>query len=84
VCLSLLLWVSGGRFKFHAIATDGVDGNSEYAGCIVGDTTKLDKGDIRRALRDHSSYELLERIGVTVKTGPTGTNVNNVYVLTAP
>ncbi|AWR99710.1 glycerate 2-kinase [Metallosphaera hakonensis] len=84
VCLSFLEWVRAPRFKLYAIATDGVDGNSEYAGCIVDETFKIPRRRIEAALRHHSSYELLEQIGATVKTGPTGTNVNNVYVLMAP
>ncbi|MEL9969555.1 glycerate 2-kinase [Metallosphaera sp.] len=84
VCLSFLEWVRDEKFKLYAIATDGIDGNSDYAGCVVDGKTKLSKLEIRRSLEEHSSYQLLERTKSTVKTGPTGTNVNNIYVLIAP
>ncbi len=81
VALSLLKWIRKGKFKFYAIATDGIDGNSEYAGCVINDSISIDYKDIDEALRTHSSYELLEKHNAVVKTGLTYTNVNNVYVL---
>ncbi|WP_287689732.1 glycerate 2-kinase [Metallosphaera javensis (ex Sakai et al. 2022)] len=84
VCLSFLEWVRVPEVKLYAIATDGVDGNSEYAGCVVSGGTNVSKREIRKALEAHSSYELLEKMGAVIATGPTGTNVNNVYVLMAP
>ncbi|ABP96153.1 glycerate 2-kinase [Metallosphaera sedula] len=84
VCLSFLEWVKVTNVTLYAVATDGIDGNSEYAGCVVSGGMDVPKREIRKALETHSSYELLERIGAVIKTGPTGTNVNNVYVLIAP
>ncbi|QKQ99662.1 DUF4147 domain-containing protein [Metallosphaera tengchongensis] len=84
VCLSFLEWVKKQRFKLIALATDGIDGNSEYAGCVLDESITIPRKEIRTALREHSSYELLERFEAIIKTGPTGTNVNNVYVLMAP
>ncbi|MBW9141297.1 MAG: DUF4147 domain-containing protein [Candidatus Aramenus sp.] len=82
VALSFLKWVrKRGRFKLYAIATDGIDGNSEYAGCVIDEGLDLGYREINEALANHSSYELLEKYGVTVKTGLTYTNVNNVYLL---
>ncbi len=37
--------------------------------------------DIGRVLRDNNSYMALEEVGGLLKTGPTGTNVNDVAVL---
>ncbi|BAB67133.1 glycerate 2-kinase [Sulfurisphaera tokodaii] len=82
VCLGFLKWVkrnSNHRFKLYAIATDGIDGNSEYAGCIVDENTIVD--NIEYYIYSHSSYEALEKVGRVIKTGYTFTNVNNVYVL---
>jgi len=78
VCLGFLKWLKG-RAKLYAIATDGIDGNSEYAGCIVDDSVVID--DIDYYISTHSSYEILEKQGKVIKTGYTFTNVNNVYVL---
>ncbi len=85
VCLSFARYAKG-DYQFLAVATDGIDGNSEYAGCYVTQGV-FSPREIDSALRDHSSYELLEkREGgkYTLRTGPTGTNVNNIYVLYAP
>jgi len=78
VCLGFLKWLKG-KAKLYAIATDGIDGNSEYAGCIVDDSVTIDVIDYY--ISTHSSYEILEKIGRAVKTGYTFTNVNNMYVL---
>jgi len=34
-----------------------------------------------RALSNNDSYEALQAIGALIKTGPTGTNLNNVIVV---
>lgn len=80
VALSLLLHAKG-NYKFYAIATDGVDGNSEYAGCVIRGDINIPKEEIEVALETHSSYELLEKYSAVIKTGLTYTNVNNVYIL---
>ncbi|EZQ03203.1 glycerate kinase [Candidatus Acidianus copahuensis] len=67
-------------FTLYAIATDGIDGNSEYAGCILKDID-IPEEEINAHLKQHSSYELLEKYSLTVNTGPTYTNVNNIYIL---
>jgi len=70
-------------------ATDGVDGPTDAAGAIVtGETCRLARGlglDPAAALARHDSYtflEALERAGYPhlIRTGPTGTNVNDVAV----
>lgn len=78
VCLGFLKWLKG-KARLYAIATDGIDGNSEYAGCIVDDSVVVE--DIDYYISTHSSYEILEKIGRVIKTGYTFTNVNNVYIL---
>ncbi|BBG26838.1 glycerate 2-kinase [Sulfuracidifex tepidarius] len=83
VCLSLARYAKG-EFEFLALATDGIDGNSEYAGCYITSGHGLKVQDIEKALREHSSYEILEKNGNVLNTGLTGTNVNNIYVLYAP
>ncbi|ARM75706.1 glycerate 2-kinase [Acidianus manzaensis] len=80
VALSLLQYAQG-NYDFYAIATDGIDGNSEYAGCIINGDMHIPKKEIENALQNHSSYELLEKYSAVVKTGLTYTNVNNVYIL---
>jgi glycerate 2-kinase len=77
VCLGFLKFANKG-IKLYAIATDGIDGNSEYAGCIVEGGLDI---DVDKYISIHSSYELLEKINATIYTGFTGNNVNNVYLL---
>lgn len=82
VCLGFLRWIKKSKdykYKLYAIATDGIDGNSEYAGCIVDETTSIE--NIEYYISTHSSYEALERSGSVIKTGYTYSNVNNVYIL---
>ncbi|QGA54590.1 DUF4147 domain-containing protein [Sulfolobus sp. E5-1-F] len=85
VCLSFLKYVKkGNRFELLGFATDGIDGNSEYAGCKVTSDMEITEDEIDTALETHNSYGLLEGYRGTIKTGYTHTNVNNIYVLRAP
>lgn len=65
-----------------ALSTDGVDGPTDAAGAIVSP----DQFDGQRrhhaeeALDQHKSYSFLREIGALVRTGPTGTNVNDLYI----
>ena len=67
-----------------AAGTDGRDGPTEVAGAIVDATTwarVLDAGvDPVIALRDHASYDALQAAGALLRTGPTGTNVNDLVL----
>ena len=62
--------------------TDGIDGTEDAAGAFCGPTTLArarDAGfDPRAVLRAHDSYTLFARLDDLVKTGPTGTNVNDL------
>jgi glycerate-2-kinase len=64
--------------------TDGTDGPTDAAGAFAdGDTwdrarrTGLDPESL---LADNDSYRLFDRLGDLLKTGPTGTNVNDLVV----
>jgi glycerate 2-kinase len=80
VCLGYYLNSRAKGFTLVAIASDGSDGNSEYAGCYVDDLD-LERGEVLEALENHDSYGLLEKYDRTIKTGFTFTNVNNFYFL---
>ena len=66
---------------FAAFATDGVDGNSSSAGAIVDGTTVSKGGDPRTALQGYDSATYLRATGDLVDTGPTGTNVSDLWLL---
>jgi len=64
-----------------SVDTDGIDGPTDAAGAIVDGTTVLNSRRALRALDDDDAYSLLAQRGALVKTGPTGTNVNDLRVL---
>jgi glycerate 2-kinase len=66
-------------------ATDGTDGPTEVAGAVVDGTTvsrarRLGM-DPHRFLERNDSYRFFKRIGGHIATGPTHTNVNDLYLL---
>jgi glycerate 2-kinase len=67
-----------------SLATDGSDGPTAAAGAIVNRGTilrALRLGlDPAAALRDNDSHALLDAVGDLVRTGPTGTNVNDLIM----
>ncbi|MDA0739509.1 MAG: glycerate kinase, partial [Nitrospirae bacterium] len=67
--------------------TDGRDGPTDMAGAIVDGRTierALKKGlDSLHLLANNDSYGFFEKIHGHIHTGPTGTNVNDVYMLLA-
>ncbi len=72
-------------WAFLAIGSDGRDGNSEAAGAFV-DATTLERArtmgaDPDKSLQRSDTFRLFHRLGDTLMTGPTGTNVRDVYLL---
>jgi glycerate 2-kinase len=68
-----------------ALGTDGTDGPTDAAGAIVtGGTVARAKKlgiDLRSSLERHNTYPALKALGCHIHTGPTGTNVNDLYLL---
>lgn len=73
--------LAGTEFVFGAFATDGVDGNTRCAGAIVDGRSVERGGDPKGALQRSDSATYLERTGDLVVTGPTGTNVADIWAL---
>lgn len=69
-----------------ACDTDGVDGAAEIAGAFVGPDTLLRGGDPQKALKDNDAHSYFTRIGDSIVTGPTLTNVNDfrAFLVHAP
>jgi hydroxypyruvate reductase len=70
-----------------ALATDGDDGPTDAAGAVVtGESARraealgLDPAD---ALARNDAYPFFDALGDLLKTGPTGTNVNDLVFLCA-
>ncbi len=70
-----------------AVGTDGTDGPTDVAGAVVSGGTleqaKRNKVNLRRALAQHNTYPALHALKSHIVTGPTGTNVNDLYLLLA-
>lgn len=68
-----------------AVGTDGTDGPTDVAGAVVSGTTAAQAHrlgiDLRKALKRHDCYPALRDLGCHISTGPTGTNVNDLYLL---
>jgi glycerate 2-kinase len=70
-----------------SVGTDGTDGPTDAAGAIVdGHTVDRLPGDALLALETHNAYPYLAQTDANgrsplLKTGPTGTNVADVYLV---
>jgi glycerate-2-kinase len=64
--------------------TDGTDGPTDAAGAFAdGDTWDRARRmglEPDAVLADNDSYRLFDRLGDLLRTGPTGTNVNDVVI----
>lgn len=76
--------IAGTGSVFAALATDGIDGSSDAAGAIVDGATTQRGGDLNAALEGFDSATFLERSGDILKTGPTGTNVADLWLIWKP
>lgn len=66
-----------------AVDTDGSDGSTGAAGALV-DVATVGDADVdaaRRALRENDSYPFLDERGALLRTGATGTNVDDLRVV---
>ena len=67
-----------------SFATDGIDGPTDAAGGIItGTTTRTARAfnlEPRRALEDNNTYPILDAVGGLIRTGSTGTNLNDLVV----
>lgn len=63
--------------------TDGIDGNSQFAGAVVDDNSAFDKNAAQIALRAFDSGTFLSKLGATIETGPSGNNLRDLRLLLA-
>lgn len=68
-----------------SLGSDGTDGPTDAAGGLVdGDTLERLRAaglSVHDVLRRNDAYHALEKVGGLIRTGPTGTNVNDVAVV---
>ncbi len=79
--------IAGENITVISASTDGVDGNSPAGGAVVDGTT-MERArqaglEPSAALAVFDSYPLLEALGDTVVTGPTGNNIRDLRILLA-
>lgn len=83
LALSAAIGIEGlNQTAIFSVGSDGTDGPTDAAGGYVDSSTasvlKAQGIDIHSVLRDNDSYHALEKCGGLIKTGPTGTNVNDL------
>lgn len=66
-----------------AVDTDGIDGITDAAGGIV-DSETVDRQRGRNGLADNDAYGVLKEADALIRTGPTGTNVNDLRIVVVP
>jgi hydroxypyruvate reductase/glycerate 2-kinase len=69
---------------FFSLGTDGIDGNSDAAGALVGPfsiSNKEQKLEAEKALAENDTNSFFRKYGGEIKTGYTGTNLMDVGVI---
>ena len=83
--LAAAIHIDGRDIVFVSLGTDGIDGPTEAAGAVVNGATASkarDLGlDLDAALGDNDSHTVLTVLGETVVTGPSGTNVADLWMV---
>jgi len=79
--------IKGENITVLSAGTDGIDGNSPAAGSVADGTTiarATEQGlSAKDALADFDAFPFFDKLGDTIMTGYTGTNVRDVRVLLA-
>lgn len=74
-----------GNVAVFSVGSDGTDGPTDAAGGYVDAKTHGELQELGideyEVLKENDAYHALEKVGGLIKTGPTGTNVNDVAVV---
>jgi len=88
LALSTVEILSGSNVVLISMASDGVDGVSGSAGAIVDGRTYFRARKLGMNPYDYlernDSYSFFDKLGDTLNTGPTGTNVNDLILILIP
>lgn len=83
--LSAAIQLDGVPVAIALLDTDGSDGGTDIAGAIADGSTAArarEAGiDLRSAVASHRSGEIVAALGDGIETGPTYTNVNDLFVV---
>jgi len=86
ICLSAASKIENlDRVLVASVSTDGIDGPTDAAGAVVDGKTifrsrKL-RLDANEYLKNNNSYSFFSQIGDLIRTGATGSNVNDITIL---
>jgi hydroxypyruvate reductase len=86
VALAALEGIAGLKgLAIAALGTDGIDGNSPAAGALI-DGQSMSHAirlglSARKVMNRNDSFTLFRKLRDSIVTGPTGTNVSDVYLL---
>ena len=72
------------KWALMTLATDGIDGPTDAAGAVLCSEMFADPRAAKltsNAIKNHDSYHAVEMLGGLLRTGPTGTNLNDVALL---
>jgi hydroxypyruvate reductase len=67
------------QFVMASVGTDGIDGNTKYAGAIYYGTVQ--KNEIDLYLKNNDSNSFFKKHGGLIKTGPTHTNLMDIGLI---
>ena len=86
IALSASAGIAGlGNVAVFSVGSDGTDGPTDAAGGYVDSETYAALKELGideyEVLKENDAYHALEKVGGLIKTGPTGTNVNDVAVV---
>lgn len=62
------------------LATDGIDGPTDAAGAVLDFSCKPNLESWKSLLEQHRSYDALDAVDALIRTGPTGTNMNDIVI----
>ncbi|MEW6043967.1 MAG: DUF4147 domain-containing protein [Thermoproteota archaeon] len=74
-----LMKKSKSQFVVASVGTDGIDGNTKYAGAIYYRTVQ--KNEIDPYLKNNDSNSFFKKYGGLIKTGPTHTNLMDIGLI---
>ncbi len=77
---------SDGSIAVLSAGSDGIDGNSRFAGAVVDGRTLENprlRSEALMTLTEFRATSVLQRVGATISTGPTGNNLRDLRLLLA-
>jgi glycerate-2-kinase len=86
VALAALTKIAGVKgVAIAALGTDGIDGNSPAAGAVIDGQSMTHAArlglHVRKFMAKNDSYSFFRKLGDSIITGRTGTNVGDIYLL---